>query len=153
MSSYHFTPQAVDDLFKSGVTSQAMILMRQIALRRRSTRLVLSWRIRRSPAEFVKPNFPAFALLARATLPELLGCVQSRDKTTAGYSCHSRGAKYPANIEVGHGKNHLESAGQTLRPLMNQDPKGCGTQERLGALRLLHPPQEESKPRHAKPAY
>ncbi len=27
-------------------------------------------------------------------------------------------------------------------PLMNQDPKGCGTQESLSALRVLHPPMQ-----------
>ena len=33
-----------------------------------------------------------------------------------------------------------QPAERTPHPLMNQNPKGCGTQERLATARVLHPP-------------
>lgn len=59
--------------------------------------------------------------LARATLPELLDRVPSRDKTAAGYSYHSRGEKYCADIEVGQGESHSKSAPTNRAPF--DEPK------------------------------
>jgi hypothetical protein len=40
---------------------------------------------------------------------------------------------------------------QTPHPLMNQHPKGCGTQECLSALRVLHPPKNDPPFAKTKP--
>src|SRR5260370_30177795 len=80
------------------------------------------------------PNLPAVALLACATLPELLDwiCVPSGDKTAAGHSYHSHGARYSADIEVEQGKSHFDRARRNPAPFDEPKPK-----------RMRHPPASQ----------
>jgi len=64
------------------------------------------------------------ALLACATLPELLDCVPSRDKTAAGHSDHSHGTKYSADIELGQGKSPFKIA-RTNRAPFDEPANSC----------------------------
>ena len=82
--------------------------------------LVLFWRILRSPGVFGRLDCPAVALLACAALPELLDCVPSADKTAAGDSYRSHGAKYSADIELGQGKSPFKIARTNPGALTNR---------------------------------
>ena len=101
MSSYRFTPQAIDDLFEiwSYIASDDLDAANRVeeAIHVASAFLAdtpLAGRIREDLT--VLP----LRFLACATLPELLDCVQSRNKTAAGHSHHSRGAGPSALVEV-----------------------------------------------------
>ena len=101
MSRYEFTPQAIEDLFEiwsyiANDDSEAASRVEE-AIYAACAFLAdtpLAGRIRG------RLDFLAVALLARATLPELLDCVPSGDKTNRGHSNHSHGAKYSAGIEL-----------------------------------------------------
>src|SRR5712664_13822 len=72
----------------------------------------------------------------------------------AGYSYHSRGAKYSADIEVGQGKSHFDRARRNPAPFDEPKHKGMrhpGVPQRLKGSPLAHPKNTRALNLHHPP--